>query len=71
MIKTVDHSQKTVNYYDSLIRIDGNVDPTMLSQVEELGKALLRNRNFVKGAYNSVSNQIFSDARKSGIIRGY
>ena len=47
--------------FDSLIRVDGNVDSTVVGDLEKFAKS------FYKGAYDYTIKSIASDARKLGI----
>lgn len=53
------------NYsYDSLIRVDGNVDKYVVDDLSKLGKDLLQDRNFMQGTYKYTSKEIWKDLRK-------
>ena len=63
---TSNSSQVTTNYYDSLIHIDGNVDDSMLSRIDELANALLANRNFKQGSIKNITTELSREYRKTG-----
>ena len=48
-------------YYDSLLNVEGNVDSTVVSDMEKL------TQSFYKGAYEYTVKEIARDARKVGI----
>lgn len=50
--------------YDSLIRVDGNVDKYVVDDLKDLAKDLLQDRTFMQGAYKYTSKEIAKDLRK-------
>lgn len=54
------------NTYDSLIRVDGNVDKYVVDDLKDLAKDLLNNRTFMQGTYKYTSKEIAKDGIKGG-----
>ena len=54
-------------HYDSLIKVEGNVDKYVVDDVKKLGSDLLKDPNFMKGTYEYTSKEIVRDARRVGI----
>ena len=48
-------------HYDSLLNVEGNVDSTVVTDLEKFAKT------FYQGAYKYTVNEIARDARKKGI----
>lgn len=53
-------------HFDSLIRVDGNLDETVLPSIEEIAKQLTSNKNFKQNIYNFTSKEMAKDMRKAG-----
>ena len=59
------NSNTNINF-DSLIRIDGNVDEKVIPSIEEIAKGLIGNKNFKQNVYNFTSKELAKDMRKAG-----
>ena len=53
------------NHYDSLIKVEGNVDKYVVDDLNKLGQDLLKNRTFMNGTYKYTSQEIWKDIKKS------
>jgi len=51
---------------ESLITVNGNVDESVMPQLEELGKQLANNLNFQKDMTKVISHNLYKDAKKQG-----
>lgn len=58
---------QVVNYYDSLIHIDGNVDENVMGDLRAVVDRLLADRSFQKGVVNVVSKDMTRESRKIGM----
>lgn len=54
-------------HFDSLINVEGSVDKYVIDDLKQIGRDLLKNRDFMDGAYQYTTNKIVRDARSSGI----
>ena len=59
-------NQNVTIHYDSLIRVDGNMDSTVVPQIEEIAKGLISNASFKKNIYNYTAKEMGKDMRKAG-----
>lgn len=59
-------NQNVTIHYDSLIRVDGNMDQTVVPQIEEIAKGLISNNAFKKNIYNYTTREMGKDMRKAG-----
>ena len=59
-------NQNVTIHYDSLIRVDGNMDQTVVPQIEEIAKGLISNASFKKNIYNYTTREMGKDMRKAG-----
>lgn len=57
------------NKFDSLITInvEGNLDESVIPQIEQIGKNLLNSRTFMSGTYDYVVKAQAKDQRKAGM----
>ena len=53
-------------HFDSLIRIDGNVDEKVMPQIEEIAKGLINNTSFKRNIYTFTSKELAKDMKKAG-----
>jgi len=53
--------------FGSLITINGNVDESVMPQIENIAKELMNNRNFKQNMALFTSKQIAKDMRKGGL----
>lgn len=53
-------------HFDTLIRVDGNLDEKVLPSIEEIAKGLTNNKNFKQSIYNFTSKEMAKDMRKAG-----
>ena len=65
------HFDQNVNqnmdvHFDSLIRIDGNVDEKVMPQIEEIAKGLINNTSFKRNIYTFTSKELAKDMKKAG-----
>ena len=51
---------------ESIITVNGNVDESVMPQLEELGKQLANNLNFQRDMTKVISHNLYKDAKKQG-----
>ena len=66
-LKTENAGGNVYNHYDSLITVEGNVDKYVIGDLKQLGRDLLKNRDFMDGAYQYTTGRIVRDVHKMGI----
>lgn len=59
-------SQNVTIHYDSLIKVDGNMDQSVVPQIEEIAKGLINNNSFKKNIYTYTAKEMSKDMRKAG-----
>lgn len=59
-------SQNVTIHYDSLIKVDGNMDSSVVPQIEEIAKGLISNASFKKNIYTYTTKEMSKDMRKAG-----
>lgn len=53
-------------HYDSLIRVDGNVDKNCVGDIKDIANQLLKNRDFMYKTYYNTQKEMAKDLRKAG-----
>jgi hypothetical protein len=53
-------------HFDSLIRVDGNVDADVADRLEDLVKGLTKNKEFQQNVINFVTKDFVRESRKQG-----
>lgn len=59
-------SQNVTIHYDSLIKVDGNMDQSVVPQIEEIAKGLISNASFKRNIYTYTTKEMSKDMRKAG-----
>ena len=60
------NNQNVTIHYDTLIRVDGNMDSSVVPQIEEIAKGLINNNSFKKNIYSYTAKELGKDMRKAG-----